>query len=126
MAKYRPACVDVAKKAIEHGIELSGRFPERRMAESVQAMTTTFPQIGVDDAIHIIEVDDAICPAVHHRERNRARPDDLPLVDSFPGACDAAAARYGIPASIIGDGMDTWHWWVGVELRRRYRLANLR
>src|SRR5215831_7865560 len=28
---------------------------------------------------------------------------------------DAAAARYGIPASIIGDGMDTWHWWVGVD-----------
>src|SRR5262245_64401626 len=28
---------------------------------------------------------------------------------------DAAAARYGIPASVIGDGMDTWHWWVGVE-----------
>jgi hypothetical protein len=26
---------------------------------------------------------------------------------------DAAAARYGIPASITGDGMDTWHWWVG-------------
>src|SRR5215467_4843377 len=28
---------------------------------------------------------------------------------------DAAAARYSIPASIIGDGMDTWHWWVGVD-----------
>src|SRR5215831_16128993 len=28
---------------------------------------------------------------------------------------DAAAARYGIPASVTGDGMDTWHWWVGVD-----------
>src|SRR6516165_1479998 len=24
---------------------------------------------------------------------------------------DAAAARYGIPANVTGDGMDTWHWW---------------
>jgi hypothetical protein len=28
---------------------------------------------------------------------------------------DAAAARYGIPASIIGDDMDTWHRWVGID-----------
>ena len=28
---------------------------------------------------------------------------------------DAAAARHGIPADIIGDGMDTWHWWTGVD-----------
>jgi hypothetical protein len=28
---------------------------------------------------------------------------------------DAASARYGIPANVIGDGMDTWHWWVGVD-----------
>src|SRR5215471_21687826 len=28
---------------------------------------------------------------------------------------DAAAARYGIPASDVADGMDTWHWWVGVD-----------
>jgi len=24
-----------------------------------------------------------------------------------------AAARYGVSASEVGDGMDTWHWWVG-------------
>lgn len=28
---------------------------------------------------------------------------------------EAAAARYGIPADVVGDGMDTWHWWVGVD-----------
>jgi hypothetical protein len=28
---------------------------------------------------------------------------------------DAGAARYGIPANIIGDGMDTWHWWTGED-----------
>ncbi len=28
---------------------------------------------------------------------------------------DAAAARYGVSASDVGDGMDTWHWWVGVD-----------
>ena len=26
-----------------------------------------------------------------------------------------AAARYGMSASDVGDGMDTWHWWVGVD-----------
>jgi hypothetical protein len=26
-----------------------------------------------------------------------------------------AAARYGVSASEVGDGMDTWHWWVGVD-----------
>lgn len=28
---------------------------------------------------------------------------------------NAAAARYGVSASDVGDGMDTWHWWVGVD-----------
>ena len=28
---------------------------------------------------------------------------------------EAASARYGIPADVIGDGMDTWHWWVGLD-----------
>ena len=26
-----------------------------------------------------------------------------------------AATRYGVSASDVGDGMDTWHWWVGVD-----------
>jgi hypothetical protein len=28
---------------------------------------------------------------------------------------NAASTRYGISADVIGDGMDTWHWWVGVD-----------
>ena len=28
---------------------------------------------------------------------------------------DAAAARYGLSADEVGDGMDTWHWWTGVD-----------
>ena len=28
---------------------------------------------------------------------------------------NAAAARYGVSASDVADGMDTWHWWVGVD-----------
>src|SRR6266853_1431524 len=26
---------------------------------------------------------------------------------------EAPSARYGIPAHVIGDGLDTWRWWVG-------------
>ena len=104
MTKCRPACIDVAKKAIKHGIELSGCLPERRMTEPGQAMTAAFPQIGVGDAIHIVEVEDAICPAVHHRERNRARPDDLPLVDAFSGAC-SFEQPFAKPAVSACDGI---------------------
>jgi mono/diheme cytochrome c family protein len=28
---------------------------------------------------------------------------------------DEASARTGVPARDIGDGMDTWHWWTGVD-----------
>lgn len=28
---------------------------------------------------------------------------------------DAAAQRYGADPAKVGDGMDTWHWWVGVN-----------
>ena len=84
------------------------------MTEPVQAMTAAFPQIGVGDAIHIVEVEDAIRPAVHHRERNRARPDDLPLVDAFSGACSieqpfaepAVSARDSIVKEWFGRGTE--------------------
>src|SRR5262249_29528661 len=26
-----------------------------------------------------------------------------------------AAARYGLSPDAVGDGMDTWHWWTGVD-----------
>jgi hypothetical protein len=28
---------------------------------------------------------------------------------------DEAAKNMGLPAEAVGDGMDTWHWWVGVD-----------
>jgi hypothetical protein len=28
---------------------------------------------------------------------------------------DEAARRYGADPAAVGDGMDTWHWWVGVD-----------
>ena len=28
---------------------------------------------------------------------------------------DEAAKRYGADPAAVGDGMDTWHWWVGVD-----------
>ncbi len=28
---------------------------------------------------------------------------------------EAAAKRYGVDPVAVGDGMDTWHWWCGVD-----------
>src|SRR6201999_2046651 len=28
---------------------------------------------------------------------------------------DAAGKRYGVDPKKVGDGMDTWHWWCGVD-----------
>ena len=28
---------------------------------------------------------------------------------------DEAAKRYGVNPDAVGDGMDTWHWWIGVD-----------
>jgi hypothetical protein len=28
---------------------------------------------------------------------------------------DEAAKRYGVDPDAVGDGMDTWHWWSGVD-----------
>jgi hypothetical protein len=28
---------------------------------------------------------------------------------------DEAAKRYGVDPNAVGDGMDTWHWWAGVD-----------
>ena len=34
---------------------------------------------------------------------------------------DAAAKRYGVNPDAVGDGMDTWHWWTGVDNRWFWR-----
>jgi hypothetical protein len=28
---------------------------------------------------------------------------------------DWASKRYGVDPKAVGDGMDTWHWWCGVD-----------
>src|SRR6516225_6384876 len=28
---------------------------------------------------------------------------------------DEAAKRYGVNPEAVGDGMDTWHWWTGID-----------
>src|SRR4026207_2580905 len=32
-----------------------------------------------------------------------------------------AAKRYGVNSDAVGDGMDTWHWWTGVDNRWFWR-----
>jgi hypothetical protein len=34
---------------------------------------------------------------------------------------DWAAQRYGVDPKAVGDGMDTWHWWCGVDNPRFWR-----
>jgi hypothetical protein len=34
---------------------------------------------------------------------------------------DAAAKRYGVDPKKVGDGMDTWHWWCGVDNPKFWR-----
>ena len=34
---------------------------------------------------------------------------------------DEAAKRYGVDPEAVGDGMDTWHWWTGVDNRWFWR-----
>src|SRR6478672_1451878 len=34
---------------------------------------------------------------------------------------DEAAKRYGVNPDAVGDGMDTWHWWTGVDNRWFWR-----
>src|SRR5262245_8689742 len=36
---------------------------------------------------------------------------------------NGAAARYGVSPTDVGDGMDTWHWWVGVDNPAFWRAA---
>src|SRR5207237_10690664 len=36
---------------------------------------------------------------------------------------DEAARRYGVDPAKVGDGMDTWHWWCGVDNPGYWREA---
>ena len=36
---------------------------------------------------------------------------------------DEAAKRYGVDPKAVGDGMDTWHWWTGVDNQKAWRKA---
>lgn len=38
---------------------------------------------------------------------------------------EEAAKRYGVDAGKVGDGMDTWHWWVGVNNPEFWRKITL-
>src|SRR4029079_10319751 len=36
-----------------------------------------------------------------------------------------AAKRYGVDPKAVGDGMDTWHWWTGVDNPGFWRKLNI-
>jgi cytochrome c5 len=38
---------------------------------------------------------------------------------------DEAAKRYGVDPNAVGDGMDTWHWWAGVDNPVWWRKASV-
>ena len=38
---------------------------------------------------------------------------------------DEAAKRYGVDPNAVGDGMDTWHWWAGVDNPVWWRKATV-
>src|SRR4249920_4194272 len=38
---------------------------------------------------------------------------------------DEAAKRYGVDPKAVSDGMDTWHWWAGVDNPVWWRKASV-
>jgi hypothetical protein len=96
-ASRRPPAFDVPQETFENRIEVAQRFPERRVPEPGQAMTVSFPQIGIGDGIEVIEINDAIRATVHHRERDRTAFHDQALVNAFSGAC-------GLEEPLCGNG----------------------
>ena len=52
---------------------------------------------------------------VHYEFGRPVRPDEQTYDWYRTTHANEAAARYGVSASDVGDGMDTWHWWVGVD-----------
>ncbi len=43
------------------------------------------------------------------------RPDETTYIMYRKKHMDEAAKKMGLSAAAVGDGMDTWHWWVGVD-----------
>jgi hypothetical protein len=56
---------NMSQEPCEYRIEVSWRFPERSVPQSVQAMTAAFPQIGMRDGIEVVEIDEGIRATVH-------------------------------------------------------------
>jgi hypothetical protein len=52
---------------------------------------------------------------VHYEFGRPVRPDEQTYDWYRTTHANEAAARYGVSADAVGDGMDTWHWWVGVD-----------
>jgi hypothetical protein len=82
------AALDAAQEATENSIELVRPFPEWRVSRSCKAVAATIPQIFVRHAVDVIEVDDAVGGAIHHRDRDRRGFDGKTLVDAGAGPRD--------------------------------------
>src|SRR5262245_24469024 len=53
--------------------------------------------------------------AVKYQFARAVRADERPCDWYRTTHAEEAAARYGVSADEVGDGMDAWHWWVGVD-----------
>src|ERR1700722_2141025 len=76
-------------------------------------MTVPLPQIAIGDGIEVIEIDEPIRAAVHHRERDWAAFHDQTLVNAFSGAC-------GLEEPLAETAVRAGH---GVTKKRLGRLA---
>ena len=80
------------------------------LAVSMAAMVSLFP-VGADcgwvGAARGDEVEYTFGPPVQKDEQTYAWYRKT--------HADEAAKRYGVDPAKVGDGMDTWHWWVGVN-----------
>src|SRR5262245_37691676 len=52
---------------------------------------------------------------VHYEFGRPVQPDEHTYEWYRSTHAQEAAARYGLSPDAVGDGMDTWHWWVGVD-----------
>jgi hypothetical protein len=58
---------------------------------------------------------------VHYEFGRPVRPDEQTYDWYRSTHAKEAAARFGVSESDVGDGMDTWHWWVGVDNPQYWR-----